>query len=98
MFTSMWLQEDCIPGGCSQPRAAQAWKEGPGARSPPSWAFGFLGLKATWDPAFPPCARCKQGGRVGAGRGPGGASSTGPHFDKLTGEAGQLGGAAVPTW
>ena len=34
MFTSMWLQEDCIPGGCSQPRVAQAWKEGPGARSP----------------------------------------------------------------
>lgn len=45
MFASLWLREDCIPGGCSKPRAARArpGRRGlePGAHPPvhsASWA------------------------------------------------------------
>ena len=89
MFTPLSLWEDSVPGGLCQIKgcSGQAWKEGPGARSPqrgdrradscpPARVFSFLGLKATWDPAFPPPTRCKQGGHVGGGRGPGGSSAT----------------------
>lgn len=48
MFTSCGSRKIASQGAVLKPRAAQAWALA-GASEPTSQAFGFLGLKATWD-------------------------------------------------